>query len=190
MKTSTKIIATTLATLSLGAAGLVFAQQGAGPGAGGGFGCGGAGMGYGMGPGARPGAGPGMGYGMGGRMFGADTPAVTSARLSDLKAELKITAEQESAWQAYEAVVRQQAEARQAFHASMRAQMRDPAAAAKFDWAVQREAMLKWRETHFAERQAARQALFAVLTPEQQALMTPQRFAGHGRHMGWGARAQ
>ena len=180
MKTSTKIIATTLATLSLGAAGLVFAQQGVGPGMGGhpGYGMG-AGMGYGMGHGW----GPGMGYGMGGPMHGLDTPAVTSARLSDLKTGLKITADQEPAWAAYESMVRRQAEARQALHDSMLAKLQDPAAAANFDHAAQHEAMLKWRETQSAEYQAAWQALFAVLTPEQQTLAAARLHPGYGHHM-------
>jgi hypothetical protein len=79
MKTITKIVAGTVATVSLAAAGLVF---------------------------AHPGMGPGMGMhgGMHGGMYGAETAA---ARLADLRTELKITAAQDGAWQAFVAAVQQ-----------------------------------------------------------------------------------
>ena len=118
MKTTTKIIAATLTVASLAAVSIVSAHPGGGYGMGYGQGMGpGAGMmgqGYGMGPGA------GMGQGMGpGGMHGFDSPAVTTARLGDLKATLKIAPAQESVWATYEAQVKQQVQTRQAFHAGL-----------------------------------------------------------------------
>jgi Spy/CpxP family protein refolding chaperone len=164
MKTSTKIIAAAAATLSLGAAGLVFASQ------------------------TRPGPGGcahqgGMRGGMGGGMAGADIAARATARLAELKTELKITTAQEPAWQQYEAVVRQQADSMQALRKGMQARMQDPKAMAEFDPQAQRESMLKLHESNQATRDSARQALYAVLTPEQKALADERLRAGHGRHM-------
>lgn len=114
------------------------------------------------GPGA--GRGPMMG-GMGrdGRMGGGMMdPAATAARLDGAKGALKITAEQESAWNAYAAAVKARADQRAQFHEQMAAA--DPAA---------RRAL---RDQHFAAHaesikavDAARSGLYAVLTPEQRA---------------------
>jgi Spy/CpxP family protein refolding chaperone len=180
MKTTSKLTAVTLAAALLAAVSLVSAHPGGGYGMGYGPGMGpGAGMmgqGYGMGPGA----GMGPGFGMGG-MHGLDSQAVMAARLGDLKATLKITPAQEPAWAKYEAQVRQQVEARQAFHTIMLAQIQDPKVT--IDRNAQHEAMSKL----FAAQKEARDALYVVLTPEQQAVFQqPQRF-GHGRHMGWQA---
>jgi hypothetical protein len=159
MKTSTKIIAATLAVASLATVSIVSAHPEGGYGMGNGWGMGpGAGMmnrGYGMGPGA------GMGAGFAGGPHGFDSPAVTAARLGDLKAALKITAAQEPAWATYETQVRQQVQTRQAFHTAMLAQMQDPKGTV--DHNAQHEAMSKL----FAAQNEARTALYAVLTPEQ-----------------------
>lgn len=183
MKTSTQIISIAAAVLALGAGGLAFAQAGQGP-----YGRMGTGMGMqqgmGMHRGAPDGAYGAMAGGMGGGMHGAGQSTDAAARLAVAKAELKITAEQEPAWQAFETVVRQQAEARQAFRTGMQASMQDPAARASIDHAAQREAMLKLRESHQAERDAARQALYAVLSPEQKALADQRLGAGPGHRMG------
>ncbi len=162
MKTSTKIIATVAATLALGAGGLVFAHQGQG------------GMGN-MGPGM------GMQGGGHGGMRGAEGDADITARLATVKNELKITTAQEPAWQKFEGVVRQQADARRAMRSTMQARMQDPNAAASIDHAAQRDSMMKLREGNRAERDAARQALYAVLTPEQKTLADQKLSAGHGR---------
>ena len=176
MKTSTKIIAAAAATLSLGAAGLVFANQAhSGPG-----GCEHAGRGMNMG---MEGGHGGMRGGMRGGMGGADMAARTTARLGELKTQLKLTDAQEPAWQQYEAVVRQQADAMQALRKGMQARMQDPKAMAEIDPQAQRESMLKLRESNQAARDTARQALYAVLTPEQKALADQWLSAGRGRHM-------
>jgi hypothetical protein len=188
MKTSTKIISATFAAVSLVVAGGAFAHQGQGMGpcmaAGQGLGMGhGMGMGMGMGPGMGQGMGMGPGMGMRHGMQGLDTTAAASTRLASLKAELKITAVQEPAWQKYQTLVLQQAEAEQAMRSAMQAQMQDPKAAVEFDFAARRESMGKLCEAHQAERAAARDELFAVMTPEQKALALQRLNVGYGRYM-------
>jgi len=172
MKTTTRITAITLATLTFAAATAVFAHPGMG-------------MGYGMGPGMGqgPAAGMAMGPGMGGRMHGPEDAAAAGARLAQLKAELKITAAQEGAWGAYAAVVQQQAEQRLAIRTQMQATMQDPQAAATADRAAHREAMMKVRDEHRAVRSEALKNLQAVLTPEQQTLAAQRLEAGRGHRM-------
>ncbi len=180
MKTSTQILSIAAAALALGAGGLAFAQAGQGPN---GRMGGGMGMQQGMG---MHGGGPGA---MGAGMRGAGQPGDPAAHLAAAKAELKITAAQEPAWQAFETLVRQQAQARQALRATMQARMQDPATAAGIDHAAQREAMMKLRDSDQATRDAARQALFAVLSPEQKALADQRLGAGPGHRMGGHRRA-
>ena len=170
MKTTTRITAITLATLTLAAATAVFAHPGMG-------------MGMGQGMGQGPAAGMAMGPGMGGRMHGPQDAAAVGARLAQLKAELKITAAQEGAWGAYAALVQQQAEQRLAIRTQMQATMHDPQAAATVDRAAHREAMMKVRDEHVAARTEALKQLQAVLTPEQQTLATQRLEAGRGHRM-------
>ena len=178
MKTTTKLTAVTLAAALLAAASIVSAHPGGGYGMGYGPGMGpGAGM---MGQGYGSGAGMGPGFAMGG-MHGLDSPAVMTARLGDLKATLRITPAQEPAWARYEAQVRQQVETRQAFHTAMLAQIHDPKVT--IDRNAQHEAMSKL----FAAQKEPRDALYVVLTPEQQAVFEQPRRFGYGRHMGWQA---
>jgi len=173
MKAPTKIIAAAAAALALGAGGLVFAQAGQGP-----YGRMGGGMGMGM----------GMNGGGHGGMRSASAMGDPMAQLAAAKAELKITAAQEGAWQAFEGVVRQHAAAGQATRTAMQAQMQarqqDPNAAATFDYAAQRETMLKLRESHQATLDTARQALFAALTPDQRTLAEQRLLTGPGAGRG------
>jgi hypothetical protein len=118
--------------------------------------------------GAGPGAGHGPmmgGMGWGGRMGGGGmmNSAGAEARLEGVKSALKITAEQEGAWNAYAGVVKAQAETRAKFREQMAAT--DPAARAAL------------HDQHFAantegakQLNAARDGLYAVLTPEQKAI--------------------
>jgi hypothetical protein len=174
MKTSTKIIAAAAAAIALGAGGLVFAQQGQGH-------MGNMGR---MGQMGQIGAGMGMHGGGHGGMRGAESAADVAARLAAVKTELKITAAQETAWQKFEGVVRQQADTRQAMRGAMQARMQDPKAAAEVDHAAQRESMMKLREASQAERDAARQALYALLSPEQKALADQKLAVGQGQRKG------
>lgn len=182
MKTSTRILSISAAVLTLGAGGFAFAQA-----SNEGRDCMGGGMGMqqGMGKhgGAHGGTHGGKGGGMGGGMRGAG-PADAAARLAATKAELKITAAQEPAWQAYEAVVRQQAESRQAMRTAMQARMQDPAAAASIDHAAMRDTKHQQRESNRAARETARQALYAVLSPEQQAVAAQRLHFGSGHRKG------
>ncbi|MBL0085837.1 MAG: Spy/CpxP family protein refolding chaperone [Ideonella sp.] len=193
MKTATKIIAATVTLASLAAASVVLAHPGQGMGMGPGMGMGmmghgmGPGMGQGMGMGPGMGMmGHGMGPGMAGRMHGPQTGATAASHLSELKAQLKITAAQEPAWQKFDAFVRQQAETSQAMRTTMQAQMqaqRNDPKAAPIDYAAQREAMGKLRDTHLAARDAARKELYAVLTPEQKAIADQHMRPGRGHRM-------
>jgi hypothetical protein len=110
-----------------------------------------------------------MGMGMG--MGPADITAAAAARTAQLKAVLKITPAQESAWKAYEAAVTQQATAMQAMRTQMQAQMQNaqPGTTAP-DWAAQREAMFKQRQAGMQAHTAAVKELYAALTPEQRAI--------------------
>ena len=173
MTTRTRITIS-LATVTLAVASAFAAQAGAasGPGAGPCIGAGsGMGMGMGMGPGMR-----------GHRPGGWDAEAV-GARLDALKGELRITAAQANAWQAYAGVVQQHAEQRQALRTQMWTQMQDPQTAATVDRAAFHEAMQTLRQQHWDERQAALDGLYAVLTPQQKAL-AEQRLAGGPGHRG------
>ncbi len=168
MKTTTKLLATVVATLALGSVGLVFAHQGGQDG----------GHGMGMQERARGEQGP---HGVHGMSRHGDN---AKDRLATLKTELAITTDQETAWQAYEAVVRQQASTRQAMREAMHASMQSPNAAASSDHSAQHASMQKFRESHQAEREAARQALMAVLTPEQKSLAEQRLGVRHGDRQG------
>ncbi len=144
MKTSTKFAAATLTIASLAVAGLAL---------------------------AHPGTGMGMGPGMG--MQQAGTPeqmaAAVATRLGDLKATLKITPAQEAAWSAYAAVVTRHAEARNAMHTAMQAQMQATSGAAQ-DPSALHNTMLALQQQQQTERSDALKSLYAALTPEQQAV--------------------
>ncbi|MGB5082956.1 MAG: Spy/CpxP family protein refolding chaperone [Burkholderiales bacterium] len=189
MKRTTKIALAVGTALSLG---LGVAAVNAHPdGWGGGYGAGpGYGMGYGMhgygmhgyGPGQGPqGMGPGMhGYGMGPQ--GTFDAGSAEERLAGLKTELGITAEQETAWQAFVKSAKQRDESRQAWFAKMREAR---AAGSLPERLAQRDEMFK---QHQAERQATTSALkdlYAALTPEQKAI-ADQRFGGFGPGYGAG----
>ncbi len=163
--TTTTVAALVLAALSFATANTVFAQPGMG-------------MGPGMGPGMGQYAGPGMGH----RMGGPETAAAVPTRLAALKAELKITGAQESAWAAYAGVVQQQAEQREATRAQMLAKMHDPKLSDAERVAL-RESAMKVRDQHFAARSAAFQDLQAVLTPEQRAIADSKLHPMRGHRM-------
>jgi len=186
MKTSSKIIAAVSAAAALALAGAAIAQPGFGPG--GGFGCGG---GFGMGPGggAGWGGGPGMmgrGPGMGawgggpgmmggGPGFGGgfDMSAAAAGRLAAMKAQLKITAAQEPAWQAYEAAVTEQAKTMQGLRDQFHAQWQNqkPGEAGP-DVAAHRQAMFAQMQSSRQAQGKAMQDLLRGPHPEQQALVT------------------
>lgn len=149
-------------------------HMGFGPGLRGGYYSGGMGpgmMGYGGGP--RGGFGPGAARGWGGPASGID------ARLAAIKAELKITADQESAWQIYEKQARQQAESTQALFAQAPAQSAP-------DRLKQRAEFAKQRAANIEAMSGAVKDLYAALTPEQQAVA--DQFFGGARTGQYGPR--
>ncbi len=168
--------------------------MGMGPGQGMGPGAMGMGMGqncYGMGPQGQ-GMGPGaMGMGPRGQGMGpgqancGDPAAALDSRLAAVKDELKITAEQDAAWQAYAAQAKSGVEGMRAFRSTMYA---SPPATAT-ERLERHEAMLQQRLALSQERTKAVKALYEVLTPEQRALADQRLFAmGPGFGPGPGGR--
>lgn len=175
MKRIQTIIATSTGVLALTlASALSAAPYGAGAGC----------DGSGPGPGAgrmgmhQGGMGPGMGPGMGGG-FGVDA----AAGLATMKTKLAITAEQETAWQAFAMQSAEQSKQMQAMHAQHRAAVASDTSA---------PAMMSLRIGAMTQRLAAMQAmnkaltdLYAVLTPQQRTiadLLFDQRGMGGQRH--------
>lgn len=138
------------------------------------------------GPGAMAGAGPrGGGYGpgmmgQGGGPRGGYGPGAAGAgqteradtRLAYLKNELKITAEQESAWEAYATQVKARAATMAAFHAQ-----RPSTAQSAAERIEQHASRMKLRAEQAQAMSTAVKELFAVLTPEQQTIAN-QHFGG------------
>ncbi|MHB1199034.1 MAG: Spy/CpxP family protein refolding chaperone [Polaromonas sp.] len=205
MKLTYKIIAGVAASLSLAAAGVVFANQasgmggtgtggtgmsGTGMGSGSGMGAGmgsgmggtsGSGMGMGSGMGGTSGSGMGMGAGMGAGMGSGMGMGGTMAasQLADLKVELKITPTQETAWLAFENQAKQQVTAMQALGSQMHNQK---AGASSTDFAAQHDAMTKLHDGSQAAQSTALKDLYAVLTPEQKAIADQRLNAMGGHH--------
>lgn len=164
MKRIHAVVAGVAAGVALAVAGVTYAQP---------FG--------GMGPGFGPGMGMGPGHGM---MARGDPTIVIESRLGDLKALLKITATQESAWQAFTAAAKQQASDMQA----IRAQMQQGGATAP-ERMGQHATAMQQRAQAMATMTNAFNALYAVLTPEQKTI-ADQHFGMMGPHgMRFGARA-
>ena len=201
MKNTRKILFGAIAAAALAASSaLIYAQpagQGTGardcpyggPGAGYGPGAGRGAMGYGPGAG-RGGPGTmhrGPGAGRGGMW--SNPAAAVEGHLAALKVELKITPEQDTAWQAFTAKARQQAETMPAHRAQMVAQMQatDQPAPERL---TQRTEFAKQRIAGMETMTAAVKDLYAVLTPEQKAIADRQLargpMAGGGRGMGGG----
>jgi hypothetical protein len=137
MKTLRKSVLATLVALTVGMSGVALAQ-GPGPGKGG----------------CDPAVGA-MGMPGGGGMHGANM----DARLAQIKSELKITAQQEGAWQVFETAVKTQ-----------RAQTRGPVSAQTApERADAHVARLEQRLAGAKEIAQAVKDLYGRLTPEQKA---------------------
>ena len=121
-------------------------------------------------------ASPGASYG-----HSHDPVAAADKRLARLKTDLKITAAQESAWNAYAGQVRQHAGEMQALHNQMRERASGntrPSAPER----VERQAQFAKQQGEYLERLAGlTKDLYAVLTPEQKTL-ADQRLGRGGRH--------
>ena len=199
MKNTRKILVGAIAAAALAASSALVYAQPAGPGAGwrdwpgatGGPGAGRGAMGYGRGAGY---GGPrmmqyGAGAGRGGMW--TNPAAAIEGHMAALKVELKITPDQDTAWQAFTAKARQQAEAMPAQRAQMFAQMHATDQSTP-DRLAQRTEFAKQRIASMETMTAAVKDLYAVLTPEQKALADnqlahgPMGGFGGGRGMGGG----
>jgi protein CpxP len=145
MKSNRTIIAGIVAGVSLAVAALSYAQPftGMGPAFGGGMG-----MGSGHGP-----------------MAGVDPATIVDSRLGDLKAQLKITPAQESAWQALTGAAKQQAASMQALRARMQEGTGTPP-----ERMGHRTELMQQRTAAMTTMTNAFNALYAVLTPEHKAI--------------------
>jgi hypothetical protein len=173
-----------IASVALAMVSVASAQPFGGMGSGYGPGMG-MGPGYGAGMGMGPGYGAGMGMGPGhGPMAGVDPSTIVDSRLSDTKAQLKITAAQEGAWQTYAAAMKEQAASMQALRAQMQP---DPGTAP--GRMAQRATLMQQRSAAMATMANAFNALYAVLTPEQKAIADQGFGMRGGRGMRFGPRA-
>lgn len=195
MKTAHRTMITTLAAAGFALlAGAAYAfPPGAGPcGTGGGPGMGAWGggpgaMARGYGPGMRGGYGPGPRAGAGFQP-GAGPAVNAEARLAFLKDQLKITAEQQAAWDAYAAKAKERAGTMVALRAQMvtAAQVQSGP-----DRAAQRAEVMKQRAASMETMSAALKDLYDVLTPEQKAIADQavgggMRYAQAGPRGGFG----
>lgn len=175
MKRTSKFLAGAAAVGALALAGLGLAHAG--------------GMGYGWGPGHGMGWGGGMGWGMGpgaGAMTSAEAGSFVANRLAALKSDLKITPDQEKAWNAYAEQAQQQAQAMQALRQKMHEQMASgQVAPGSDDFFALRKSMLELQQSGAQARAAKAKDLYAVLTPEQKTL-ADQRLGGWGPGRGAG----
>jgi Spy/CpxP family protein refolding chaperone len=112
-----------------------------------------------------------------GRGHSGDPAAAAEQRLTRLKTDLKITAAQEPAWNAYAEQIRQHAGEMKALHDSMSGNV--PASAPE---RIEQQAQFAKKQQEHLERLAVlTKDLYAVLTPEQKTL-ADQRLGGR-RHM-------
>lgn len=174
MKHSRKYIGVLATAAALATAGMsAHAFPGGGPGYGG-WVYGGPGPGM-MRGGPWGGASGMMGYGGGPRGFGpgfsggpwANPAATAEANLAALKVELKITRDQDSAWNAFAAKARKQAETMQSQREKFFAQFAAADQSAQ-DRLAQRAEFAKQRAADMETMTAAVRDLYAVLTPEQK----------------------
>jgi Spy/CpxP family protein refolding chaperone len=164
MNRTNRILAGLTAAVALALAAPAFAHQGGGPGMGRGMHGGGMHGGMGMGPMNGPGG-----------CVQGNTAAVAEGRLDTLKAELKITANQEAAWNTFAAKARTQAETRPALCEKLQA---NTTATAPERLALRAEAM-KQRAAGMEGIAAGLKELYGALTPEQKAVMD-SRFVKRG----------
>lgn len=166
MRTSHRVVGAVACAVSLAFAAPAFAHPGGmGPGAGSQSECGQGMAGMGM---------RGGGHGMGSMGMQGDHAAAAGGHLASLKTELKITAAQEAAWNAFAAKAAKQMEGMQ----GSREKMRDGAVTAPERFA-QRAEVMKQRVTGMEGISTALRDLYAAFTPEQKAI-ADEHFAGHG----------
>lgn len=158
MKLNIRPVASLALIAALGVSSLVIAHPG----------------GMGMGPG---GMGP-MGGMHGPRAMMADPAAMADRHLADAKAALKITADQEAAWQTFAGQARQQA----AEMPKMRDRMSQMPGSAPERMNQHTEAM-KSHAGHLEGMSTALRDLYAVLSPEQKTIADQQFLMMRGQRM-------
>lgn len=178
------IVMSVAASAAITVAAVVYAHPGGG--GMGGFGPG-AMMGGGYGPGAMmgggygPGAMMGGGYGHGAMMGGGHGPgADTEAWLAQYKARLRITPEQEGAWQTFTKKSLEQADSMRTAHEAMFASMQDPKLTAP-ERAALMSTLMQQRSTEMTTSASALKDLYGVLTPEQRAIIDQRPAVGQLR---------
>jgi len=128
--------------------------------------------------GSGPGWGQGYGMGSGSGPRGIGNPAAAAeARLAYLKSELKMTSDQEPAWNAFANLTKQQAEAMLAWRTTMHGSTQATAP----ERLELRNPIMKKRQEQIEKTTAAFKDLYAALTLEQKAI-ADQRFAGGSGH--------
>jgi protein CpxP len=191
MKSTRKILVGAIAAAALAASSALVYADPAGPGAGwrdcpsGGPGAGRGGPGMmGFGPGAGRGAmGYGPGAGRGGPGMWSNPAAAVAGHLAALKVELKITPDQDSAWQAFATKAKQQADTMIARRAQMFAQASATSQTVP-ERMARRTELAKQGIASMESMTAAVKDLYGALTPEQKAI-ADQQFA-HGPMGGFG----
>jgi LTXXQ motif family protein len=159
-------------------AGLAVAGAYADPGMGG-MGPTGGGMGMG-------GGGMMMGHGMMGGHFGSDHTAMIETRLGTLKSELKLTANQELAWQKFEDASKRQAVAMQKLHDTAQTTPTTPQSTP--ERLARHTEFMQQRVAGMQAVSSALTELYAVLTPAQKAIVDQGFGPMAGRHAGLLAR--
>lgn len=155
MRSLSKLVVATLAGITIAGAASTFAH---GPGYGPGAGYGARGGGFGGGMMGRYGGGPGAGPCLGAGGFGTQLEAV--------KDELKLTAEQTKAWEAFERAI---------------AEQRQLMVEGRPGWSQNADehiALMERRVAGMKAVQQARKELYSVLTPEQKAVADRLGFGG------------
>ncbi|MFL6570974.1 MAG: Spy/CpxP family protein refolding chaperone [Burkholderiales bacterium] len=126
--------------------------------------------------GASSGATHGRGHG--------DPVAAADQRLARLKADLKITAAQETAWNAYAGQIKQHAGEMQALHNTMQNSASGSTRPTAPERAERQAQFAKQQQEHLERLAVLTKDLYGVLTPEQKTL-ADQRLGG-GRHVAMG----
>jgi periplasmic protein CpxP/Spy len=179
MRNTRKMLVGLAGAMALAASAAMVYAQPYGPGAGCQYG-GGPGM-MGQGPGAggpgMMGYGPGRGAGGPGMAGGrwSNPEAAVEGHLAALKVELKITPDQDAAWQAFTAKAKQQADTMRARREQMFAQRAGTTQSAP-ERLAQRTEFAKQGLVNMESMTAAVKDLYAALTPEQKAI-ADQRLA-------------
>jgi len=144
----------------------------------------GEGMGSGTGPCMSGGKSGAMGQGKGGMhgkrgMMGDNPAAMTEGHLAYLKTVLKITPQQDTAWQAFATKSRKLAETMQAKRSKMQEAAAAPLSAP--DRLAQQTEFMKQKISDMEIMTTAVSELYTALTPEQKTL-ADKHFSMRGRH--------